>query len=325
MPRVNIVVLAGGIGGARFLSGVRQYAQATPGTNVTAIVNTADDITLHGLRVCPDLDSVMYTLGDGIDTDRGWGRRDETFHAAEELAAYGAGPEWFGLGDRDLATHLIRTRMLDAGYSLTDVTAALCARWSPGITVLPMCDERVETHVIVDDGNGRRALHFQEWWLKHRAALPAQEFVQVGNEDATLTAAVNEALAEADVVLIAPSNPVVSVAPVLGVPGLRDALGSMPIIGVSPIVGGAPVRGHADACLAAIGVEVDAAAVARHYGARAEGGLLDGWVMDDADADAAAALRASDVPMRVATTNTVMRTPAIGAALAATALDLAAA
>src|SRR4051795_170762 len=148
MVGMRIVVLAGGIGGARFLLGVRAVAREI-GAEVTAVVNVGDDVTLHGLRICPDLDSVMYTLGGGADPDRGWGRRDETWTVKEELAAYGAEPAWFGLGDRDLATHLVRTRMLEAGYPLSDVTEALAQRWRPGVRLLPMSDQRVETHVVV--------------------------------------------------------------------------------------------------------------------------------------------------------------------------------
>ncbi len=154
MSFVKIVVLAGGTGGARFLRGVRA---AVPEAEITAVVNTGDDVTMHGLRICPDLDTVMYTLGGGIDEDRGWGRTGETWTVKEELAAYAADPDWFGLGDRDLATHLVRTRMLDAGYPLSAVTAALAQRWQPGVSLLPMSDQRVETHVVVaDPDTGRR-------------------------------------------------------------------------------------------------------------------------------------------------------------------------
>src|SRR5919198_4437801 len=144
---MRIVVLAGGIGGARFLLGVRAGA-AKAGADVTAVVNTGDDVTLHGLRICPDLDSVMYTLGGGADPVRGWGRAGETWSVKEELAAYRAEPTWFGLGDRDIATHLVRTRMLDAGYPLSAVTEALCSRWNPGVRLLPATHDRVETHVV---------------------------------------------------------------------------------------------------------------------------------------------------------------------------------
>src|SRR3954467_3723817 len=165
MAGMRIVVLAGGIGGARFLLGVRAVARERD-ADVTAVVNVGDDVTLHGLRICPDLDSVMYTLGDAADPDRGWGRRGETWVIKEELAAYGAEPSWFGLGDKDTATHLVRTRMLDAGYPLSAVNEALCARWQPGVRLLPATDDRLETHVVVDaDDGGTQALHFQEWWI----------------------------------------------------------------------------------------------------------------------------------------------------------------
>jgi len=279
---VRITVLAGGIGGARFLRGVRA---ARPGDDITAIVNTGDDVTLHGLRICPDLDSVMYTLGDGIDPDRGWGRDKETWRIKDELATYGAEPSWFGLGDLDIATHLVRTRMLDAGFPLSDVTAALCKRWQPAVTLLPMTDERCETHVIVDVDGVRTAIHFQEWWIKHRAAVPAQAFVQVGVDDARPAPGVVEAITGADVLLVAPSNPVVSIGTILAVPGIREAVAgaAAKVIGLSPIVGGKPVRGMADACLPAIGVEVSAQGVGRHYGARRDGGLLDGWLVHSTD------------------------------------------
>ncbi|HEY2984995.1 MAG TPA: 2-phospho-L-lactate transferase [Jatrophihabitantaceae bacterium] len=279
---MRITVLAGGIGGARFLRGVRA---ARPGDDITAIVNTGDDVTLHGLRICPDLDSVMYTLGDGIDPDRGWGRAKETWRIKDELATYGAEPSWFGLGDLDIATHLVRTRMLDAGFPLSDVTAALCKRWQPGVTLLPMTDERCETHVIVDLDGARKAIHFQEWWIKHRAAVPAQAFVQVGIDDARPAPGVVEAIIGADVLLVAPSNPVVSIGTILAVPGIREAVSgaAAKVIGLSPIVGGKPVRGMADACLPAIGVEVSAEGVGRHYGARRDGGLLDGWLVHSTD------------------------------------------
>jgi len=249
---------------------------------VTAVVNVGDDVTLHGLRICPDLDSVMYTLGGGADRARGWGRAGESWVVKEELAAYGAEPAWFGLGDRDLATHLVRTRMLGAGYPLSAVTEALCARWQPGVRLLPATDDRLETHVVT----GGRALHFQEWWVRYRAELPAQRFVFVGADAAKPAAGVLDALADADVVLVAPSNPVVSIAPILAVTELRDALvrGTVPVVGISPIIGGAPVRGMADKCLAALDVPCTAAGVGDLYGARSAGGILDAWLVDTADA-----------------------------------------
>src|ERR1700712_2575877 len=290
---MRIVALAGGIGGARFLRGLRHVE---PDSEITAIVNTGDDITLHGLRVCPDLDTVMYTLGGGISEERGWGRQDESFVVRDELAAYGVGPAWFGLGDRDLATHLVRTQMLDAGYPLSQVTAALCDRWKPGVRLLPMSDDRVETHVVTqvpgsqDSGGGRRAIHFQEWWIRYGAKLPAERILGIGAEESSPAPGVLEAIGAADVLLLPPSNPVVSIGTILAVPGIHEALQSAPapLVGVSPIVGGAPVRGMADACLAAIGVDVTAEAVGRHYGSRQSGsgtpsGLLDAWLVDTAD------------------------------------------
>ncbi len=302
---MRIAVLAGGIGGARFLRGVRA---AYPDAEITAIVNTGDDVTLHGLRICPDLDSVMYTLGGAHDHERGWGRAGETWRIKDELAAYGAEPSWFGLGDLDIATHLVRTRMLDAGYPLSDVTAALCRRWDLDVTVLPMTDERCETHVVVDladtadtDGAGprRAAVHFQEWWVRHRAALPPREFVQIGVEDAAPAPGVDAALTGADLILLAPSNPVVSIGTILGVPGLRDLLSDAPgpVVGLSPIIGSAPVRGMADACLPAIGVEVSAEGVGRHYGARPDGGVLDAWLIHETDTATVPGVAVRAVPL----------------------------
>ncbi|KAB1107739.1 2-phospho-L-lactate transferase [Micromonospora aurantiaca] len=281
---MRIVVLTGGIGGARFLLGVRAYAREV-GAEVTAVVNVGDDLLLHGLKVCPDLDSVLYTLGGGADPERGWGRAGETWTVKNELAAYGAEPSWFGLGDKDVATHLVRTQMINAGYPLSQVTEALAARWQPGVRLLPATDDRLETHAVVTDEQGRRAIHFQEWWVRYRADVPTDRFVFVGADAAKPAPGVVEALAAADVVLIAPSNPVVSIAPVLAVPGLRDAVvgGPAPVIGVSPIIGGAPVRGMADRCLAVLGVECSAAGVGGLYGARPAGGLLDGWLVAPED------------------------------------------
>ena len=282
---MQIVVLAGGIGGARFLLGVRAHARRI-GAEVTAVVNVGDDVQMHGLRICPDLDSVMYTLGGAHDPERGWGRVGESWVVKEELAAYGAEPSWFGLGDKDVATHLVRTTMLNAGYPLSAVTEALCARWQPGVRLLPATDDRLETHVVAEVEGERRAIHFQEWWVRYRGDVPTHRFVFAGAEAAKPAAGVLDAIGGADVVLVAPSNPVVSVAPVLSVPGIREALvdGPAPVVGVSPIIAGAAVRGMADRCLATIGVECSAGGVAGLYGARSAGGLLDGWLVDSSDA-----------------------------------------
>lgn len=302
---VKVTVLVGGVGGARFLLGVQHLlglgqfggAHGTAETDdtaeheVTAVVNVGDDAWMFGVRICPDLDTCMYTLGGGIDPERGWGHRNETWHAKEELAAYGVQPDWFGLGDRDLATHLVRSQMLRAGYPLSQVTEALCARWAPGARLLPASDDRSETHVVITDpGPGqyageKRAIHFQEWWVRYRAKVPTHSFAFVGAEKATAGPGVAEAVDSADVVLIAPSNPVVSIGAILAVPGIRGALRSTaaPVIGYSPIIGGKPLRGMADECLSVIGVPSTSQAVGGHYGARSGVGILDGWLVHEGD------------------------------------------
>jgi len=323
----RITVLSGGVGGARFIQGVLRLIETTgAASEVTVIANTGDDIWLHGLKVCPDLDTVMYTLGNGIDPERGWGRVGETWHAKEELAAYGVEPTWFGLGDRDLATHLVRTQMLDAGYPLSAVTEALCKRWQPGVRLLPMSDDRIETHVAIDDPETgeRRAVHFQEYWIRHQAAVPAYSVVPIGASEAKPGPGVLEAITEADLVILPPSNPVVSVGTILAVPGVREVLRatSAPVIGVSGIVGDDHVRGMARQVLGIIGVEVSAAGVAEHYGARSAGGILDGWLVDTVDAGSlprieAAGIRARALPL-------MMTDHDATAAMVAAAIELAA-
>ncbi len=318
---MRITVLSGGVGGARFLTGLRDVVDHRTDA-ITVIANTADDIWLFGLRVCPDLDTVMYTLGDGIDTERGWGRREETWLAKAELAAYGVQPTWFGLGDRDLATHLVRTQMLNAGFPLSEVTRALCARWKPGVDLVPMTDDRVETHVVIDDEDGRRAVHFQEYWVRLHAPA-AYDVLPVGAEESKPAPGVVEAVLAADVVILPPSNPVVSIGTIFAVPGIADAVRTTPaaVVGVSPIISGAPVRGMADRLLPVIGVEVGAAAVGEHYGARTEGGLLDGWLVDTADGDAVERLAGRSIA--TVALPLLMSDQAATAAIAQAALDLA--
>lgn len=315
---MKITALAGGVGGARFLRGL---LAAAPEAQVTVIGNVGDDITLQGLRVCPDLDTVMYTLGGGIHEGQGWGRTDETFSVATELAEYGVGPDWFTLGDRDIATHLVRTQMLDAGYPLSAVTEALCARWKPGVRLLPATDDRAETHVVLADDEGkRRAVHFQEYWVRLHAP-DAESIVFVGAEKAQPAPGVLAAIAEADVVLFPPSNPVVSIGAVLAVPGIRAALAARtaPVVGLSPIIGSAPVRGMADKVLAAVGVEeTSAAAVAAYYGSQ----LLDGWLIDESDARQVERVEALGIRCRAVPL--LMRDVDATAAMARAALELAA-
>ena len=331
-----ITVLSGGMGGARFLQGLLHGIRSgtLPGVDpdavVTVIANTADDIWVHGLKVCPDLDTVMYTLGEGIDPERGWGRRDETWSVSAELAAYGVEPTWFGLGDRDVATHLVRTQMLDAGYSLSEVTEALCRRWlSPtfgaGVRLLPMTDDRVETHVAIadpDSPSGRRVVHFQEYWVRLRAEVPAETVVFVGLDSAGPAPGVIDAITDADLVVLPPSNPVVSVGTILGVPRLREAMTATtaPVVGLSPIVGGTHVRGMAEQMLTSIGVEVSAAGVGLHYGSRTADGILDGWLVDDSDADDVRRVEAAGIPCRAVPL--MMTDPDATAAMAAAAVDL---
>jgi LPPG:FO 2-phospho-L-lactate transferase len=327
----NITVLSGGMGGARFLQGLLHGVAAgrLPGVErdaaVTVVANTADDLWVHGLKVCPDLDTVMYTLGEGIDLERGWGRRDETWSVKGELAEYGVEPTWFGLGDRDVATHLVRTQMLDAGYPLSEVTTALCRRWQPGVRLLPMTDDRVETHIAIADPetpSGRRVVHFQEYWVRLRASVPAEAVLVVGLEESTPGPGVLDAITDADLVVLPPSNPVVSVGTILGVPRVREAVQTTraPVVGLSPIIGGAHVRGMAEQLLTSIGVEVSAAGVGLHYGARSEGGVLDGWLVDETDAADVHRLTAAGIACRAVPL--LMRDHDATASMAAAAVDL---
>lgn len=282
---MRMTALAGGVGGARFLRGLRHHLDSRDDGphDVTVIGNTGDDITLFGLRVCPDLDTLLYTLGGGVHEGQGWGRAEDTYRVQDELLAYGAVPDWFRLGDLDLATHIVRSQWLGQGLSLSEVTARLAAQWrlpEQRIRLLPMTDTPVETHVVLA-GDEPTAVHFQEWWVRLQAAAPVERFVVAGMDRAVAAPGVLDAIRDADVVLLPPSNPVVSIGIILGVPGVRDALRgtAAPVVGVSPLIGGRPVRGYADACLSAIGVDATSKAVAGLYA-----DFLDGWLIDSADA-----------------------------------------
>jgi LPPG:FO 2-phospho-L-lactate transferase len=306
-----IVVLAGGIGAARFLRGLL----AATDEPITVIGNTGDDVTLHGLRVCPDLDTVTYTLGNGVHEEQGWGRTGETYDVAEELAAYGE-PTWFRLGDKDIATHLLRRRLLDEGVPLSAVTQRIAERWKLPVTLLPMTDDvRVETRVVAEG----REMHFQEYWVGLHASVPVERVWLHGASSATPAPGVLDAIATADTIVLPPSNPVVSIGSILAVPGIRDAVvaARAPVVGVSPVIGGAPVRGMADRMLAAIGVDCTAAAVALHYGAD----LLDGWLVDTADAADVEAVQAAGIAC--AATNLWMTDVEATADIARAALALA--
>ncbi|MGH3560283.1 MAG: 2-phospho-L-lactate transferase, partial [Mycobacterium sp.] len=238
----------------------------------------------------------------------------------EELARYGVQPDWFALGDRDLATHLVRTQALRSGYPLSEVTAALCDRWQPGARLLPVSNDSSETHVVITDpaDGAQRAIHFQEWWVRYRAAVPTHGFGFVGAEKATAAPGVVEAITEADIVLIAPSNPVVSIGAILAIPGIRAALRSTPapVVGYSPIVGGKPLRGMADTCLTVIGVESTSEAVGRHYGARSGTGILDYWLVHNTDHADVDGVQVRSVPL-------LMTDPAATAGMVRAGLELA--
>jgi LPPG:FO 2-phospho-L-lactate transferase len=308
---VKVVALAGGVGAGKFLRGL---VRAVSPVDVTAVVNTADDLDVHGLRVCPDLDSVTYWLGDAFDRDRGWGRRDETFRATEELRAFDPDAAWFGLGDLDLATHLFRTRFLADGLPLSEVTARIARRFEIESTILPMSDQRVETRLdVVSLGHGMD-LHFQEYWVRRGARDDVKAIRFEGVEAARPAPGVIVAIREAEAVVICPSNPVVSIGPILAVEGLREAVAGRPVVGISPIVGGRPLAGMADRLMPVVGLEVSAVGAARAYD-----GLLDAWVIDDADARLADRLR-DEVGARVTVTDTVMRDDEVAERLARAAL-----
>ncbi|MGH2785843.1 MAG: 2-phospho-L-lactate transferase [Actinomycetota bacterium] len=311
-----IVVLAGGVGAARFLRGL---VRAVPPGEVTVIGNTGDDFIVYGVHVSPDLDIVTYTLGGAIDAERGWGLAGDTHGLLEELRSLGV-DAWFTLGDRDYGVCLFRTLALSAGQGLTDVTARIAERFGAGIRLLPMTEAAVATHVSVTDEDGReRDLHFQEYWVRRGARDDVKAVRLVGAERARPGPGVLEAIASADAVLIAPSNPVVSIGTILTVPGIRDALHETraPVVGVSPIIGGAPVRGMADKLMPSAGAEVSALGAARLYR-----DVLDGWVMDLVDANLGPVI-ASELGIRVEVAQTLMHTVDDATRLAKVALDLA--
>ena len=313
---MKVVALAGGVGAGKFLRGL---VRAVAAEDVTVVVNTGDDLTVHGLHVSPDVDSVTYWLGGVADRERGWGRAGETFRATEELRAFGAEGAWFGLGDLDLGTHLHRTALLAAGRTLTEATAAVAARFGVTARLLPMSDDRVTTRIDAVDGRGRTLdLHLQEYWVLRGARDEVKAVRFEGAGQARPAPGVLESIEAADAVLVCPSNPIVSIDPILAVPGVRDTVAARRdvVVGVSPIVGGAPLRGMADRLLPVAAVEVSAAGVAEHYA-----GLLGGWVIDEVDASLAGRARATGA--WVAVTGTIMTDDRAAEALARAALRLA--
>ena len=311
-----VVVLAGGVGAARVLRGLT--AVVAP-EDITVVVNVGDDIELHGLRICPDLDSITYWLAGLVHPEQHWGRDDERFTVRDELRRLGH-EEWFTLGDRDLALHLHRTARLREGVPLSEVTADVVRRHGLALTLLPVSDDRIETRVHTIDG---RDLHFQEWWVGERAGSDVDRVEFRGADVALAAPGVVEAILSADAVVVAPSNPVVSVAPITAVPAVASALAATaaPVVGISPIIDGRVVRGMAHRLLPAVGASVDAVGVARWYGARHDGGLLDAWVVDTADEATLAAVR--DLGLTALATDTLLDDPDVSARLATSVLDLA--
>lgn len=311
---MHVVALAGGIGAGKFLRGL---VRAVDPSEVTAVVNTADDVRMHGLHVSPDLDSVTYWLGDVFDRDRGWGRRDETFRATEELRSFDPEAAWFNLGDLDLATHLFRTRLLREGVTLTEITARVVQRFDIASRILPMSDDPVTTRVTVVVDGAELDLHFQEYWVQRHAQDEVKDIRYEGAEASRPAPGVLEAIGSADAVVICPSNPVASVGPILAVPGIRDALAARRerVVGISGIVGGAPLAGMADRLMPVVGAEVSAVGAADSYR-----GLLGAWVIDEVDRQLRARIETTGI--RAGVTDTIMRDDAAAERLARFALDL---
>jgi LPPG:FO 2-phospho-L-lactate transferase len=309
-----ITVLAGGVGAARFLTGLLQVVEPA---DVTAIVNTGDDTELHGLSISPDLDTVTYTLAGAINPETGWGLRDESWQAMAVLRQLG-GEAWFQLGDRDLGTHLFRTGRLATGAPLSTVTAEIAAGWGLGLRLLPVTDDRLRTLVTVVEGDGgeEREIGFQEYFVQRQHGVPVTSIRFDGADAARPGPGVLDAISGADVVVIAPSNPLVSIAPVLAVPGVRDAVEAARerTVAISPIVSGAALKGPADRMLRELGHEVSVAGVARLYAELAEVLVID-------EADAALATSVDDEGVRCEVAPTIMSSPEAAALLATLALE----
>ncbi|HET8526835.1 MAG TPA: 2-phospho-L-lactate transferase, partial [Actinomycetota bacterium] len=295
---MRVTALAGGIGAGKFLRGL---VRAVAPEAVTVIANTGDDITMHGLHVSPDLDSVTYWLGDVFDRERGWGRRDETFRATEELRSFDPEQAWFNLGDLDLATHLYRTNLLAAGQTLSSATAAVARRFGVVPRILPMSDDPVTTRISVVADGEELELHFQDYWVRRGGRDEVKSVRYEGAERSRPAPGVLEALANADAIVLCPSNPVASLGPILAVPGMRDAVGARrtDVVGVSGIVAGTPLAGMADRLMPAAGAEVTAAGAAECFR-----GLLGAWVVDDLDRALIPRIEATG--LRVGATDSIM-------------------
>jgi LPPG:FO 2-phospho-L-lactate transferase len=289
---MRVAALAGGVGGAKLADGL---AQVIAPELLTVIVNTGDDFTHLGLRICPDLDTVCYTLAGIANPETGWGRADESWNALESLRQLG-GPDWFRLGDRDLGVHLERTRRLESGDRLSQVTQHFCQVWGVKLVVLPMSDDPVATWVETEEGE----LAFQEYFVQHACRPVVKGFRFAGSQEAKPAAGVLEALDMADVVIFCPSNPWVSLDPILSIPGVRESICRKKVVAVSPIIGGKTVKGPAAKMFTELGIQPSAMAVYQHYQ-----DLLSGFVIDDIDQKLAQLMQGSGVIIRI--TNTIMR------------------
>ena len=298
---MKVVALAGGVGGAKLVDGL---AKIIPGGALTVIVNTGDDFDHFGLRVCPDLDTVCYTLAGIANPDTGWGLADESWNALNNIALLG-GPTWFQLGDRDLGIHLERTRLLSAGKSLTEICSLFCSAWEINHRVLPMSDNKVATLVHSSEGD----LPFQDYFVRLKCEPRVSGFDFIGASEAIPAPGVVESLNEADLIIICPSNPWVSIDPILAIPGIREAIfdnkNLKSVIAVSPIIQGGTIKGPAAKMYREMGIKPSAASVAEHYGSIDRGGLLSGFVFDILDSDEQADIEQSSLPTLI--TNSIMK------------------
>ncbi len=310
---MRVVALAGGVGAGKFLRGL---VRVLPARDVTVVVNTADDLIIHGLLVCPDIDSVTYWLSGVADRERGWGREGESFRVLDQLKALG-GQAWFSLGDLDLGTHLARADLLASGLALAATTGRIARSLGVDATILPMSEDTVTTRIEVLSPDGELLdLHFQEYWVARRARDEVKGVRYEGVGMARPAPGVQEAIETADAVLICPSNPVASIGPILELKGVREAVRNRPTVGVSPIVGGAPLLGMADKLMPVSGWEVSAFGAAAAYA-----GVADAFVIDERDERLRARVE-SDLGMRVAVTDTIMSDDAAAERVARAALGL---
>lgn len=312
MESMSTTVLSGGVGAARMLTGI---LAVTDPAAVTAVVNVADDLDLHGLHICPDLDTITYTLAGEINPDTGWGLAGESWQAMETVGRYG-GIDWFGLGDRDIGTHLFRTQRLSEGAGLAEVTAEITAAWGLGLRLLPATEDELRTRITLDDGaDAGSEVSFQEYFVKLRHGVPVRSVRFAGADRCSPGPGVLDAIGRAERVVIAPSNPLISIDPILAVPGIRDAVVARraDTVAVSPIIDGAALKGPADRLMGELGLESTVVGIARLYAPVAAR-----LVIDDRDAHLAGAVAAEGIEPVV--TATIMSTPAVGADLARTVL-----